>query len=179
MSELRFIDKLRKATKEGVPDSQLVDECMELVNKFAPNIANDIPSDTQEKMLDAAHRQENSLAFNSLDQLENFVSWSYGKHNEKIEQKFNKLCHAALKNSKVNVLDSALGCEDLGPWLTWKIKNDKYGLQLNTSERKLTIMFEPSWETVIKIFKDQGFKVTPKCNRSILAHETTGIIVEW
>lgn len=88
MSELRFIDKLREATKEGVPDSQLVDECMELVNKFAPNIANDIPSDTQEKMLDAAHRQE-------------------------------------------------------------------------------------------KIFKDQGFKVTPKCNRSILAHETTGITVEW
>lgn len=178
MSKPQFIDKLREAAKKGVPDSQLVDECMELVNKFAPNIADDIPSNTQEKMLDVAHRQQNSIDF-SLDQLENVVSWSYGMHNAKIEQKFNELYQAALKNSKVNVLDSALGCEDLGPWLTWKIKNDKYGLQLNTSERKLTIMFEPSWETVIKIFKDQGFKVTPKCNRSILAHETTGITVEW
>lgn len=173
MSELRFIDKLRETTKEGVPDSQLVDECMELVNKFAPNIANDIPSDTQEKMLDAAHRQQNSIEFNSLDQLENVVSWSYGMHNEKIEQKFNELYQAALKNTKVNVLSG------LEPWLTWEFKGNKYSLQLDTSEKEITIMFNPSWKTVIKIFKDQGFKVTPKCNHSILAHETTGIIVEW
>lgn len=179
MSELHFIDKLREATKEGVPDSQLVDECMELVNKFAPNIANEIPNNTQEEMLDAAHRQENSLTFNSLDQLENFVSWSYGKHNEKIEQKFNKLCHAALKNTKINVLDGALGCEELGPWITWKIKNDKYGLQLNISEKKITVMFNPSWETVIKIFKNQGFKVTPEHNSKILNLKITGITVEW
>lgn len=152
---------------------------MELVNKFAPNIANEISSNTQEEMLNVAHRQENSLTFNSLDQLENFVSWSYGKHNEKIEQKFNKLCHAALKNTKVNVLDGALRCEELGPWIIWKIKNDKYGLQLNISEKKITVMFNPSWETVIKIFKNQGFKVTAKYNRSVLAHEITRIIVEW
>ena len=179
MSESRFIDKLRKTTKEGVPDNQLVDECMELVNKFAPNIANEIPSSTQKKMLDAAHRQENSLTFISLDRLENFVSWSYGKHNEKIEQKFNKLCHAALKNTKVNVLDGALGCEELGPWITWKIKNDKYGLQLNISEKKITVMFKPSWETVIKIFKNQGFKVTPEYNNKILSLKITGMTVEW
>ena len=179
MSESRFIDKLRKATKEGEPDSQLVDECMELVNKFAPNIANEIPSNTQKKMLDAARRQENSLTFNSLDQLENFVSWSYGKHNEKIEQKFSKLCHAALKNTKVNVLDGALGCEELGPWITWKIKNDKYSLQLNISEKKITVMFNPSWETVIKIFKNQGFKVTPLYNNKILNLKIIGITVEW
>lgn len=179
MSESRFIDKLRKATKEGEPDSQLVDECMELVNKFAPNIANEIPSNTQKKMLDAARRQENSLTFYFLDQLENFVSWSYGKHNEKIEQKFNKLCHAALKNTKVNVLARALECEELGPWITWKIKNDKYGLQLNISEKKITVMFNPSWETVIKIFKNQGFKVTPLYNNKILNLKIIGTTVEW
>lgn len=179
MSESRFIDKLRKATKEGVPDNQLVDECMELVNKFAPNIANEIPKNTQEELLSVAHRQINNIKFNSLDQLENFVSWSYGKHNEKIEQKFNKLCHAALKNTKVNVLDGALGCEELGPWITWEIKNDKYGLQLNISEKKITVMFNPSWETVIKIFKNQGFKVTPEHNSKILNLKITGITVEW
>lgn len=176
MSELRFIDKLRETTKEGVPDSQLVDECMELVNKFAPNIANDIPSDTQEKMLDAAHRQQNSIEFNSLDQLENVVSWSYGKHNEKIEQKFNELYQAALKNTKVNVLSG------LEPWLTWEFKGNKYSLQLDTSEKEITIMFNPSWKTVIKIFKDQGFKVTPEHNSKILKIlnlKITGITVEW
>lgn len=176
MSELHFIDKLREVTKEGVPDSQLVDECMELINKFAPNIANDIPSDTQEKMLDAAHRQQNSIEFNSLDQLENVVSWSYGMHNEKIEQKFNELYQAALKNTKVNVLSG------LEPWLTWEFKGNKYSLQLDTSEKEITIMFNPSWKTVIKIFKRQGFKVTPEHNSKILKIlnlKITGITVEW
>lgn len=175
MSNSNFIDKLRKATKEGVPDSRLVDECMEWVNKFAPNIANEIPRNTQEKMLNVAHRQQNSMDFISLDQLENSVSWSYGIHNEKIEQKFNELYQAALKNTKVNVLPN-IGLE---PWLTWKIKGNEYSLQLDTSKKEITIMFKPNWETVIKIFKDQGFKVTTKYNRSVLAHEITGIIVEW
>lgn len=173
MSELCFIDKLREATKEGVPDSQLVDECMELVNKFAPNIANEISNDMQAEMLDVAHRQRNSIEFNSLDQLKNIVSWSYGMHNTKIEQKFNELYQAALKNTKVNILNG------LEPWLTWEIKGNKYGLQLDTSEKEITIMFAPSWKTTIKIFENLGFKVTPEYNRSVWAHEITGITVEW
>lgn len=126
-------------------------------------------------MLNVAHRQQNSINFISLDQLENIVFWSYGVHNEKIEQKFNELYQAALKNTKVNVLPN-IGLE---PWLTWKIKGNEYSLQLDTSKKEIAIMFAPSWKTAIKIFENQGFKVTPNYNSKILNLKITGITVEW
>lgn len=176
MSELRFIDKLREETNEGIPDGQLVDECMELVNKITPNIDTEIPQNVQEKMLNIASRQKNSIEFNSPDQLKNFIPCLCSEENIR---KIKKVFRAAYNNEKVTVLDGAIGHEGLGPWLMWKNNDDKYGLQLDFAVDEVTIMFAPSWKTAIKIFENQGFKVTPLYNNKILNLKIIGITVEW
>lgn len=149
---------------------------MELVKKITPNIDTEIPQNVQEKMLNIASRQGNSIEFNSPDQLKNFIPCLC---NEEIIKRIKKAFRAAYNNEKVTVLDGAIGHEGLDPWLIWKNNDDKYGFQLDFAVDEVTIMFAPSWKTAIKIFKDQGFKVTAKYNRSVLAHEITRIIVEW
>lgn len=127
-------------------------------------------------MLNIACRQGNSIEFNSPDQLKAFIPYLC---NEKTIQKIKKLFRAAYNNKKVTVLDGAIGHEGLGPWLIWKNNDDKYGLQLDLAVDEATIMFAPSWKTAIKIFENQGFKVTPKYNRSVLFCEIAGVTVEW
>lgn len=148
---MSFIDQLRKTTDESNIDDQLINQCIDIVKQYAPNVFTTIPNKIQDKLMDAARQKKHLYTFKHYDDF-CFIK-IYPEINFETSTQIREIVQKAKYNSLFKIRNN-----DYKVILNWKYLDNKCELEL-TKYNDLSLVIRLGQKTTVNILEKAGFKV--------------------
>lgn len=148
---MSFIDKLRKITNESNTDDQLINQCIDIVKQYAPNVFTTIPNEIQNKLMDAARQKKHLYIFDRYDHF--YFIKTYSEIDFETSTQIRKIVQKAKYNSLFTIRN-----DDYHVILNWKYLDNECEFEL-TKYNDLSLVIKLGQETRVKILEKAGFKV--------------------